>query len=69
MLPVATEIVPVLDVSEQRAGDEVRTKHRRTPKSEIAYCGRPARQDQLTDDLGEVDCRACWRAMAAGARR
>lgn len=64
MLPV-TETVPVIDVSEPMAGDEQRpAKHRRTPKSEIAYCGRPARQDQLTDDLGEVDCRNCWRAMA-----
>jgi hypothetical protein len=66
---VVTETVPVIDVSEPRAGDELRpSKHRRTPKSEIAYCGRPATQGQLTDDLGEVDCCDCWRAMGGGRR-
>lgn len=41
--------------------------HRRT-KQGIAWCGIPAKQEHLTDDVQDVDCPACWLHMRAAAR-
>jgi hypothetical protein len=41
-------------------------RHRRSPGG-MALCGCPARQDQMTDDLEDVTCPACYEAMRAAA--
>lgn len=34
----------------------------------VAECGRPVKQDQLTDALEDVGCAECMRARAARAK-